>query len=93
MGDVDFDAVAANTEGWSGADLEHLIDASAELALTQSIARGAVEPITMAHVEKARARVRPTTREWFSTARNYAQYANEAGQYDDIADYIRRQGY
>jgi transitional endoplasmic reticulum ATPase len=90
---LDFDAVAALTEGWSGADLEHLIDASAELALTQSIARGAVEPISMAHVEKARARVRPTTREWFSTARNYAQYANEAGQYDDIADYIRRQGY
>ena len=90
---VDFDAIAAVTEGWSGADLENLIDAAAELALAQSIARGAVEPISMAHVDKARARVRSSTREWFSTARNYAQYANDAGQYDDIADYIRRQGY
>ncbi len=93
MSQVDFDAIAAVTEGWSGADLENLIDAAAELALAQSIARGAVEPISMAHVDKARARVRSTTREWFSTARNYAQYANDAGQYDDIADYIRRQGY
>jgi transitional endoplasmic reticulum ATPase len=93
MQNVDFDAVAANTEGWSGADLEHLIDAAAELALTQSIARGAIEPISGAHVERARAKVKPTTREWFSTARNYAQYANEAGQYDDIADYIRRHNY
>ncbi|MBL8683337.1 MAG: AAA family ATPase [Myxococcales bacterium] len=93
LASVDFDAVAANTEGWSGADLEHLIDASAELALTQSIARGTIEPITGAHIDKARAKVRPTTREWFSTARNYAQYANEAGQYDDIADYIRRHNF
>jgi SpoVK/Ycf46/Vps4 family AAA+-type ATPase len=90
VADLNFDALAAQTEGWSGADLEHLIDVAAELAITQSIARGAVEPINMRHIEQARARVRPTTREWFSTARNYAQYANEAGQYDDIADYIRR---
>lgn len=93
VANLDIDAIAAQTEGWSGADLEHLIDAAAELALTQSIARGAIEPITAAHVERARAKIRPTTREWFSTARNYARYANEAGQYDDIADYIRRHNY
>ncbi len=87
---LDFDVLAQQCEGWSGADLEYLIDSGAEFALTQSIARGAVEPITMAHIEKARAKIRPTTREWFSTARNYAQYANEAGQYDDIADYMKR---
>jgi SpoVK/Ycf46/Vps4 family AAA+-type ATPase len=88
--DLNFDTLAAQTEGWSGADLEHLLDAAAERAITQSIARGSIEPITMAHIEQARAKLRPTTREWFSTARNYAQYSNEAGQYDDIADYIRR---
>jgi SpoVK/Ycf46/Vps4 family AAA+-type ATPase len=88
--DVNWDNVAATTEGWSGADLEHLVDFAAELAITQSIARGAVEPINNAHLDKARARIKPTTREWFTTARNYAQYANEAGQYDEIGDYIRK---
>lgn len=88
--DVNWEAIAGATEGWSGADLEHLIDFSAELAITQSIARGAVEPITHAHLDKARSRIKPTTREWFTTARNYAQYANEAGQYDEIGDYIRK---
>jgi ATP-dependent 26S proteasome regulatory subunit len=87
---LDFDGIAQQCEGWSGADLEYLIDSAAELALTQSIARGAVEPITMSHLDRARTKIRPTTREWFSTARNYAQYANEAGQYDDIADYMKR---
>ncbi|MEI8255249.1 MAG: AAA family ATPase [Deltaproteobacteria bacterium] len=90
LAQVDFDAIAGLTEGWSGADLEHLIDFAAELAITQSIARGAVEPINAGHFDKARARIKPTTREWFGTARNYAQYANEAGQYDDIGDYMRK---
>ena len=90
LADVNFDQIAAQTDGWSGADLEHLVDAAAELAITQSIARGAAEPINARHIEQARGKVKPTTREWFSTARNYAQYANEAGQYDDIADYIRK---
>jgi hypothetical protein len=44
----------------------------------------------MAMLDAARSRLRPTTREWFTTARNYAQYANEAGQYDDIVEYMRR---
>ncbi len=88
--DVDYERLSGQTEGWSGADLEHLVEVAAEFAITQSIARGAIEPISMRHIDQARARVKPTTREWFSTARNYAQYSNEAGQYDDIADYIKK---
>ena len=74
----------------SRADLEHLVESAAEIALAKSIAKGGVEPISSAMVDQARARLRPTTREWFTTARNYAQYANEAGQYDDIVEYMRR---
>ena len=33
--------------------------------------------------------VRPSTREWFSTARNHALYANEGGLYDEILDYLK----
>ncbi len=87
---IDVDRVAGQTEGWSGADLEHLVESAAELALAKSLAKGAVEPITAAQLDQARAKLRPTTREWFTTARNYAQYANEAGQYDDIIEYMRR---
>ncbi len=87
---VDVDRVAGQTEGWSGADLEHLVESAAEIALAKSLAKGGVEPITQAMVDQARAKLRPTTREWFSTARNYAQFSNEAGQYDDIAEYMRR---
>lgn len=90
QGALDVDRLAGQTEMWSGADLEHLVESAAELALARSIAKGSVEPITPAMLDQARAKLRPTTREWFSSARNYAQYANEAGQYDDIVEYMRR---
>ena len=31
----------------------------------------------------------PSTRDWFSTARNYALYSNESGLYDDILAYLK----
>ncbi len=33
--------------------------------------------------------VKPSTREWFSTAKNHAMYANQGGIYDDILTYLK----
>ena len=33
--------------------------------------------------------IRPSTREWFATARNYALYSNQGGVYDDILKYLK----
>ena len=46
--------------------------------------------ILMAAVLAAAKRVKPSTLEWFATARNFATYANESGQYNDVLDYIKR---
>ena len=46
-------------------------------------------PIVTADLLKAAKMVRPSTREWFATARNHALYANEGGLYDDILDYLK----
>ena len=32
---------------------------------------------------------KPTTREWFATARNYALYSNQGGAYDEIISYLK----
>ena len=39
-------------------------------------------------VEAARAEVKPTIAEWLATARNYAKYANEGGQYDEVLAFL-----
>ena len=86
---VDFAALAAKTEDYSGADLAHLCDSAAELALEDSLASGKVRPISAADFQRALKDVRPSVRPWFETARNYALYSNEGGLYDDLIEYMR----
>ena len=45
-------------------------------------------PIGMSDLLKSANRVPSSTKEWFSTARNYALYSNEAGLYNDILTYL-----
>jgi transitional endoplasmic reticulum ATPase len=87
--DVDVKKIAAVTEGCSGADLNAIIDIAIEEKLTQSLDTGQLQKITTKDLVKAAKQHRPTTQEWFSSARNYALYANESGLYDEILKYLR----
>lgn len=90
--DIDLDALAQRTSGFSGADLEHLIDTAADRAIAASLAQGGEVPIAHGHLTGALAEIRPTTLEWLTTARNYARYANEGGQYDEVLAFLARHG-
>jgi hypothetical protein len=49
---------------------------------------GIPKPLTTKDLQGAITSVKPSTGEWFSTARNYAIHANQDGTYDDILDYL-----
>jgi SpoVK/Ycf46/Vps4 family AAA+-type ATPase len=87
---VDVTELARATELYSGADLDHVVEAAAEVALEQSMKSGSVRPLTQADLQGATRKVRPSTLEWFATAKNFATYANEGGQYNDVLDFIKR---
>jgi transitional endoplasmic reticulum ATPase len=86
---VDFAKVAEQAEGFSGADLKGLIDQAVETKLTAAMKTGRIEPLTTKELLTACKRTKPTTLEWFSTAKNYAMYANQGGQYDDVLNYLK----
>jgi SpoVK/Ycf46/Vps4 family AAA+-type ATPase len=86
--DLDFASIAAGTEDYSGADVAHLCESAAELALEESLS-GAIQPITVAHFKRAMKEVRPTIRSWLETAKNHALFANDGGLYDDLLEYLR----
>jgi transitional endoplasmic reticulum ATPase len=87
---LDLDTVANRTDGFSGADLRAVVEEAIEGRLKESLRDGVPRPLrTKDLVAAARGR-RPTTAEWFATARNYALHANQAGSYDEIVDYLRR---
>ncbi|HYW09481.1 MAG TPA: ATP-binding protein [Longimicrobium sp.] len=86
---VEFDKVARKAEGFSGADLKAVVDVATERKLGEAIRGGRTLPITTADLLDAAKGLRPSTREWFSTARNYVLYANESGLYDDVKPWLK----
>lgn len=86
---LSLDALVASTDGWSGADLVHVVETATEAALSASIDRGDVQPIDQATLQAAAAEIRPSTGEWFRSAKAHVTFGNTDGQYDELADYIR----
>ncbi len=86
---VDFAAVARKTAGFSGADLKGLVEMAIEGKLAAAIKTGKVEPLETGDLLAAAKRTRASTLEWFATAKNYAMYANQGGQYDDLLAYLK----
>ncbi|KAF0842498.1 ATP-binding protein [Nocardia caishijiensis] len=87
---IDLSALAAHTEGLSGADLAHICTSATQLAMADSMRTGEVRPVGMADVRAALAQVRPSTGAWFESARNVVEFANGDGSYDDLARYLKR---
>ena len=85
---LDLGALAKKTDGFSGADLSAVVDNAVEDKLREAFKSGQPAPITQKDLLKALKRVRPSTKEWFTTARNYALYANQSGFYDEILQYL-----
>ena len=85
---IDVGDIAKLTSGYSGADLKALVDIATESKLEESFAKGSLQPIAQKDLIKAVKQHKATTAEWFSTARNYALYANETGLYDEILQYM-----
>lgn len=92
VADLKLERIADRTSGFSGADLENLVETASDLAIEASLELNAEQPIVQQHLEGALKIVRPTTLEWLTTARNYARYANEGGQYDDVLAFISKHG-
>ncbi len=86
---IDYDLIAKKTEGFSGADLKNLVDVTIEGKLREAMKKGIPEPIRNADLIAAAKGLRPSTHEWFSTAKNYALFSNQGGLYDDVLDHLK----
>ena len=90
LGDIDHDLLATKTEGFSGADLRAVVETAVEEKLLEAISHGVPMPITTIDLVKAAEKLKPSTSEWFASAKNYATYANQGGAYDDVLTYLKR---
>ncbi|MCA9248568.1 MAG: ATP-binding protein, partial [Planctomycetales bacterium] len=87
--DLDFRWLAKKLPDLSGADLKAVVDRAIEAKLTEAMKQGVPTPLANKDLTAAAKQARPTTKEWFATARNYALYSNQGGLYDDILKYLK----
>jgi SpoVK/Ycf46/Vps4 family AAA+-type ATPase len=89
---IDPKRLAKRTDGFSGADIAHVVDSASEVALLDSVSTGVPRMITMDDFDAALKEIRPSIGAWMETARNVALFANANGEYDELAAYIRKRG-
>lgn len=86
----DLKGIVAKTERFSGADLKALVDHAAEQAMMQEMKSGKESAINLSMMLNALQELKPSTLEWLETAKNYANFGNQAGVYDDLVEFFQK---
>jgi SpoVK/Ycf46/Vps4 family AAA+-type ATPase len=87
---IDYARVARSMDKFSGADIRAVCEAAAGAVIQEVMKSGKMRSITTSDLLNALKKIRPSTLEWLSTAKNYATYSNESGAYDDILDFFKK---
>jgi SpoVK/Ycf46/Vps4 family AAA+-type ATPase len=85
---IDARRLAKQTPLFSGADLTALVERAVDAVIDEALDTGVERPLRAADVEAAMRGLRPTTHEWLASARNYVDFANEGGRYDEVAAFL-----
>ncbi len=80
--------LSRKVKDFSGADIKAVFDQAIEVSLSEAMKTGKIVPVTQKQLLKAASNVKPSTKKWFESARNYALYANQSGFYDDVLEYL-----
>lgn len=89
---LNLSVIADMTKFFSGADLEQLVQDAVEMAMERTFETGEIQPITQDDLMKAAKSRKPTTLEWFSTAKNYATFSDVNRDYQVVLDYMKQHG-
>ena len=85
---LDAKALASKTRDFSGADLKAVFDVAVERGLAQAMKQGQMVPITNRDLLEAAKTLKPSTKAWFESAKNYALYSNQGGFYNDVLSFL-----
>jgi SpoVK/Ycf46/Vps4 family AAA+-type ATPase len=89
---VDVTRVAAATEGFSGADIAHVVTLALQAALAQSMAAGAVVPVTTEALLEVANGVTPSTGSWFDQVAPVLEYGADDGTFDQLRAHRVKRG-
>ncbi|RGE20744.1 26S protease regulatory subunit [Leucobacter sp. wl10] len=90
--DVDVVAVAAATEGFSGADIAQVAKIALQQSMQASMSAGAIVPVTTEAVLEAAAGITPSTTSWFDQVAPVIEYGVDDGTFEQLRSYRVRHG-
>ncbi len=85
---LNYSELAELTKGYSSADVRRICDEAGDEAFKKSIKSNNLEKITQESLKTKISTVKSSITDWFSTVKNYIQYSNESGLYNDVKDYL-----
>jgi SpoVK/Ycf46/Vps4 family AAA+-type ATPase len=87
---IPWDKIAAQTELFSGADLAQLVEQATERAVADALRSGDLRPVRLADFQLALKERKASTTEWLRRSRNYVNFANQDGFYDDLSQFLEK---
>ena len=85
---LDFAKLAERTPMFSGADLSSVVEQAIDQVIEEALSSGTDRALSSKHVDAVLTKTRPSTLEWLSTARAYVEFANQAEQYNEVAELL-----
>lgn len=89
---IDTAKLAVQTEFFSGADIENVVERASENVLEEILMTGVERPLKTADLLRALETQQPSTLDWLRTAKNYVKYSNQSGLYNDVEAYMKKYG-
>lgn len=89
---VDAIAVAAATEGFSGADIAQVARVGLQQSMAASMSAGAIVPVTTQVLLSAAAAVTPSTGAWFEQVAPVLDYGTDDGTFEQLRAYRVKRG-
>ncbi|WP_372364948.1 AAA family ATPase [Candidatus Uabimicrobium sp. HlEnr_7] len=87
---IPIEKLVKKTPLFTGADLKSLCERASENALIKSLESGEIHHVKAADFYDEIKKMQSSAEEWIASGRNYARYANESGQYDDLCEFLKR---
>ena len=87
---IDYKSIAAKAKGFSGADIDGLIDNAKDIVLSDILDSGEERPLQNKDFVTALEDTIPSTYDWLKTARNLVKYGGADSSYRDVDKYLRK---
>jgi len=87
---VDLRALAARSDGLSGADITYVCELATERAMMDGVRSGKVRMIGMGDLHHAFGEVRPSTSAWLETAKTVVQYGQDDGTFAELKAFLKK---